>query len=85
MKKLTTVVLLFFLSTNSFSQFDSPKRELRGVWIAALGIDWPSSQGTSPAIIQNQKNQLISIFDSATELWAKCILFTYASVMRCII
>jgi uncharacterized lipoprotein YddW (UPF0748 family) len=64
MKNLIILLLLVFTSTHSFSQFTSPKRELRGVWIAALGIDWPSSQGTSPAIIQNQKNQLISIFDS---------------------
>ena len=64
MKNLLTIFLFVFISTNLFSQFNSPKRELRGVWIAALGIDWPSSQGTSNTVIQNQKNQLISIFDS---------------------
>ena len=64
MKNLFTIFLFVFISTNLFSQFNSPKRELRGVWIAALGIDWPSSQGTSNTVIQNQKNQLISIFDS---------------------
>ena len=64
MKNLLTLLLLFFISTNLFSQFNSPKRELRGVWIAALGIDWPSSQGTSSTVIQNQKNQLTGIFDS---------------------
>jgi uncharacterized lipoprotein YddW (UPF0748 family) len=47
-----------------FSQYPNPKSELRGVWIAALGIDWPGTQGTTPSVITSQKNQLISIFDS---------------------
>lgn len=59
---------LFFIlvAVQSFSivaQTNSPKRELRGVWIASLGIDWPSTQGTSSADIQNQRNQLVGIFD----------------------
>jgi uncharacterized lipoprotein YddW (UPF0748 family) len=61
---VSTFLLIVLVATNIFSQFSSPKHELRGVWIAALGIDWPYSQGTSAAVIQNQKNQLISIFDS---------------------
>lgn len=40
-----------------------PKQELRGIWIASLGIDWPSTRGTSASDIKAQKDQLISIFD----------------------
>lgn len=64
MKTISKLFLVFFIFSNLNAQFDSPKYELRGVWIAALGIDWPSSQGTSNTVIQNQKNQLISLFDS---------------------
>jgi uncharacterized lipoprotein YddW (UPF0748 family) len=62
---LFLLLLIFILPQINFSQPDnSPKRELRGVWIAALGIDWPSVQGTTTSDMNNQKNQLISIFDS---------------------
>ena len=63
MKKLTTILFILLFNVSLFSQFDSPKNELRGVWIAALGIDWPSVQGTSVSAIQNQKSQLLNIFD----------------------
>ena len=62
------LLFLFFaviiLSSDISAQFPSPKRELRGVWIAALGIDWPSSTGTSAAVIAAQKTQLTNIMDS---------------------
>src|SRR3970040_1880386 len=66
MNKFLIFAILFltvFIS-EIFSQYPNPKSELRGVWIAALGIDWPGTQGTTPSVITSQKNQLISIFDS---------------------
>ena len=73
-KKLFAIVLLIFLS-NIYSQTNSPKRELRGVWVASLGIDWPSVTGTSAAVIANQKAQLISIFDSHKSYGLNAIFF----------
>ena len=64
MKHFYSIIFLILFTTNLFPQFPSQKHELRGVWIAALGIDWPATQGTSAGAIQSQKNQLISIFDS---------------------
>lgn len=55
---------IMIFASNTFAQYPNPKSELRGVWIAALGIDWPSSTGTSGAVIENQKNQLRTILDS---------------------
>ncbi|MCL4551001.1 MAG: family 10 glycosylhydrolase [Bacteroidetes bacterium] len=74
------VVYLFFAfiavqSFSTFAQTSSPKRELRGVWIASLGIDWPSSQGTSALDIQNQRSQLISIFDLHKSYGLNAIFF----------
>ncbi len=63
MKNFFTIVFLVLFNICLFGQFESPKEELRGVWIAALGIDWPSNTGTSAAVIQNQKTQLTNIFD----------------------
>ncbi len=68
-------LLLFLLANSVFAQFESPKSELRGVWIASLGIDWPSTQGTSAADIQNQKNQLVGIFDSHKSYGLNAIFF----------
>ncbi len=74
MKKL---LLLSFIIFNSvvFAQFDAPKRELRGVWIASLGIDWPGATGTSSTVIQNQKTQLISILDSHKSYGLNAVFF----------
>lgn len=70
---LIFTVLIF--QSNLLSQSTTPKRELRGVWIASLGIDWPSTIGTSSADIQNQKNQLGSIFDSHKSSGLNAIFF----------
>lgn len=66
MNRFLFFILLIILTLTSYTcaQYPSPKEELRGVWIAALGIDWPSSQGTTQTVIENQKNQLINIMDS---------------------
>ncbi|MFA3781815.1 family 10 glycosylhydrolase [Melioribacteraceae bacterium 4301-Me] len=68
-------LLLFLLANSIFAQFNSPKRELRGVWIASLGIDWPSQQGTSASVIANQKNQLIDIFNAHKSYGLNAIFF----------
>ncbi|OGU76375.1 MAG: hypothetical protein A2W11_13885, partial [Ignavibacteria bacterium RBG_16_35_7] len=61
---LFTFLIILTLTSYTCAQFPNPKRELRGVWIAALGIDWPSTTGTSAAVIAIQKSELINIMDS---------------------
>lgn len=75
MKKIL-YCLLFVLSIShlSYSQA-SPKQELRGVWMASLGIDWPSSKGTDISTINTQKNQLISIFNQHKTYGINAIFF----------
>ena len=68
--------LFFVLCTSvlSYSQ-TSPKQELRGVWMASLGIDWPSSRGTSSSTISSQKSQLITIFNQHKSYGINAIFF----------
>ncbi len=54
----------------------SPKREMRGVWLAtAWGIDWPSRQGTDASCEKMQKAQLKKIVDLCQELRLTTIFF----------
>lgn len=42
----------------------SPKREMRGVWLATVwGIDWPSVSGTSRTVRERQQKELCAILD----------------------
>ncbi|MCU7514075.1 MAG: family 10 glycosylhydrolase [Ignavibacteria bacterium] len=68
--------LLFVLSMSvlSFPQI-SPKQELRGVWIASLGIDWPSTRGTDAGSISAQKSQLTTIFNKHKTFGLNAIFF----------
>ncbi len=74
MKNLLLLSLLLFNCT-AFGQFESPKRELRGVWIASLGIDWPTATGTSSSVINSQKTQLINILDSHKSYGLNAVFF----------
>lgn len=41
-----------------------PKHEMRGAWLASVyGIDWPSKQGVTAAVAEEQKRELRAIFD----------------------
>jgi len=62
--KFKTLLLLFTLlsSFTAFAQIN-PKWEMRGIWMASLGIDWPRSVGTSASTINSQKNELIGMLD----------------------
>ena len=45
-------------------QAESPKRELRAVWVTTLsGLDWPRTKATSPAGIERQKEELRTLLD----------------------
>ncbi len=61
---LLTFLSLVILTLDACAQFPSPKEELRGVWIASLGIDWPATTGTSASAIASQKSELTNIMNS---------------------
>ncbi|MGE5499083.1 MAG: family 10 glycosylhydrolase [Syntrophothermus sp.] len=63
MKKIVYCLFAFLMTSALLYSQTYPKQELRGVWIASLGIDWPSSRGTTASDIKSQKDQLVSIFD----------------------
>ena len=43
---------------------EAPKREFRSIWMAAMGIDWPLTRGTSAQSQQQAKQQLIDYLDN---------------------
>lgn len=68
MKKLLTAALVFvagiLIGQNTFAQ-QSPKREMRSVWLTTYAnIDWPSVKGTSASVIAQQKADLIEYLDN---------------------
>jgi len=57
-----TLLLFTSLSVYGQDQFQAPKREFRGVWVATVAnIDWPSKQGLNA---NQQKAELINILDT---------------------
>ena len=60
-------------SASSQSIPPKPAREFRGAWVATVGnIDWPSKPGLS---VDQQKQELVAIFNRAAQLRLNCILF----------
>ncbi len=74
-------LLFLLLSVLSFAQVNSPKREMRGVWVATVAnIDWPNTTGTSTSAIQSQKNDLSNIFDSHKSYGMNAIFFQIRTI-----
>jgi uncharacterized lipoprotein YddW (UPF0748 family) len=73
MKKIILLLLLTFSLT--LSQTTIPKYEMRGVWIASLGIDWPSNTGTTTTVMNEQKNQLQTILNSHRSYGLNAVYF----------
>ena len=64
-KYLLLLVLTFYCFTNLFAQYEVPKREFRGVWVATVrNMDWPSSPNLT---VDQQKQELITLFDKFKE------------------
>lgn len=66
LRKLRLVALITLgMCVSAMSAADTyPKREVRGVWVAALGIDWPlSSKGTTTSVANTQKSEITSYLD----------------------
>lgn len=54
----------------------APKYEIRAVWLSTIyGLDWPVTQVTSPAKIEQQKQQLCSILDELEKININTVFF----------
>jgi len=71
---LLGVFFLIALTAQLLCAQPSPKREVRGVWIATVGnIDWPTlATGTN---VEKQKQELIHILDEHKKSGMNTILF----------
>lgn len=55
---------------------ESPKRELRGAWLATVfGIDWPTMTGTSKGVAEAQQRELSAILDSVRRAGLNAVFF----------
>ncbi|MBS9525420.1 family 10 glycosylhydrolase [Litoribacter alkaliphilus] len=71
MMKRLLVVLIALLTGNVHAQ-DSPKRELRAVWIATVeNIDWPTTRNKSA---QEQQEEYVKMLDHFQELGMNAII-----------
>ncbi len=75
MKKIIPCILVILLSTVFYAQTNPPKRELRGVWVASLGIDWPTRVGSSQADVEIQKQSIADLFDFHKSINLNAIFF----------
>lgn len=63
------------MPTAPFVSSQSPKYEVRAVWLTTIGgLDWPHSYAQSAASITKQKNELISLFDKYKEAGINTVL-----------
>ncbi|MDE5928742.1 MAG: family 10 glycosylhydrolase, partial [Duncaniella sp.] len=54
----------------------SPKREMRGVWIATVwGIDWPSCQGADATVRERQQREMSVLLDRCRRLNLTTVCF----------
>ena len=70
LRRLWVIAIVATLCTTAYTQelfspaHPAPKREVRGVWLTTLGgLDWPKTKATSPARIEQQKQELRNILD----------------------
>ncbi|MCM1164032.1 MAG: family 10 glycosylhydrolase [Muribaculaceae bacterium] len=69
MKPLRIFCLIIVLMAGICGAQASPKREMRGVWVATVwGLDWPSIKGTGKRVEQRQKAELIKMLDEYKRL-----------------
>lgn len=65
-RRLVTIALLAAMSLGALAA--SPKREFRSIWMAAMGIDWPTNEGggvgLGPSYEAKAKAELIQYLDN---------------------
>ncbi len=78
MKRITSrflhiLILILILSGGLFAQNQSPKREVRGAWVATVAnIDWPISNNETPG---EQIKELVIMFDKLKNAGINTIYF----------
>ncbi|MCM1075923.1 MAG: family 10 glycosylhydrolase [Bacteroides sp.] len=74
---ITSLILLYsFISCLTAVHASSPKREMRGVWLATVwGIDWPSVTGTSAKVRQRQQSDMLAILDRCESMNLTSVFF----------
>lgn len=69
---ITTLSLLFFVQT-VLAQYDTPKREFRGVWVATVvNIDYPSKGGQKIGV---QKYEYINMLEDFKKMGINAVIF----------
>lgn len=69
-------ILAGVVASANVAQASSPKREMRGVWLATVwGIDWPSVTGTSEAVSRKQKAEMTAILDRCAAMNLTSVFF----------
>ena len=64
MKTILSIIALWCLTQTLTIQAQSPKYEVRAVWLTTIGgIDWPHSYAQSTTAIETQKKELRDILD----------------------
>ena len=62
-KQLLSLLLACVVAAGTICA-ESPKREFRSVWMAAMGIDWPRTAGTDEASREAARQELVEYLDS---------------------
>ncbi|WP_321320115.1 family 10 glycosylhydrolase [Labilibaculum sp.] len=66
-------LLLVFIAFGAMAKKNSPKREMRAVWVATVdNIDWPSKAGLS---VDEQKKEMITLLDQHKKNGMNTIVF----------
>lgn len=78
-KYFVTIVLCLIAMIPASAR--TPKREFRGAWVATVwGIDWPSQSGSTPAIRDKQKKEILDILDRCVDMNLTTVCFQVRSM-----
>ena len=73
MKTIISIFILLSIVTGAYAQ--TPKHEVRAVWLTTIGgIDWPSTYATSSYNANLQKQELIRILDQLQQVNINTVL-----------
>lgn len=64
LRKLIIATAVAAMAVGAYAQTDGIKREMRSVWMAGMGIDWPRTKGTSATVRATQQQELIDYLDA---------------------
>lgn len=84
---ISVVAVLYVLptyaqpDTRAEETLHAPKHEMRGAWLASVyGIDWPSRQGATAAVADEQRRELESILDILRDAGVNAVMMQVRSM-----